>query len=993
MSFARGMKSIPCLFILIFLSGTVCAGALTEVMPNWDASRHIACGVDHWDKNEKTGEDSTAIYKLCKPMFYFLGYPTSPNFFSLKVPDRKDWGWELPESPTSQQRLIYYILASFEAYGTLFHDVRQDINIASISYVFGATDHCEDYNRPGLYSSVTNEGDSEAYLLNRDMNDYQQAVPVSKACNSKFNHNISDGFLNFDSVKKINQIFSLLDRDFSDAIFRRQLLSLVLALESRRSDLTVDEVLALLSDQEGPKFYQDFWPLPTSFSLNNVQYELLESLVSTSAPLTAATANPNVVVFGNVLKNIPAINRVPTAEQLAKIPFAVPGFASQTVIAESIDINSQHLTTYGVNDDSIVLRNGGDLVLVANRISIGPENSAPQGWLSSLVSFPDLILESAAGRPYLSSKDKTRARSGRLLLVSPHISLRDSRLHQLRNVVSIFTPVLSLDDFGKISLSEKEISIITAHMDVGNPFIVAIRQRSNPGIDVTSFISYWENALTWQMRNDPQTILHRWLYVDPDAVFSDVRYIPYFFVPRGSRPQEVFASTLFDSRYFPPEALDRWALRWLQLLRAELNRALLAGDHLATLDVFRRIEILTSDALPISAKYADQINDGVAKLIADKSKAQNTVAVEPWSINLPGSPTKTLFVFNVGNTDSPQPAPSSAILEQKVFDGKAVIGTLTLVKDPVKKITLTFDVDLVTDSLTFDSIRSSLAKQARTLSKLPPSYILSVRPIPMIGVLATRSSFVKADSLHLEIDLDSDSATVFLVALNSAAGVPIVLDWAFPIDDSAKSERYEPISLSLSTRRQTMSPLTISGGNVVNPNPFAVDLYDAVSSVGTIIHFNPAMSIPAAASSAAPRNVIGDAEKFSPLMDTAEVPRASGNWLSAFYVTGESIVDTYIVKDQFLGDNKFGGAHLYSDIAVECLSGQTNTQLSLVRARLSPGQEQSYSCLRTENNSSALRVSGASFYENGGRQDFSPHIFQNLGVVLDRSIFPAAVGP
>lgn len=937
----------------------------------------ISCGVSGWS-TDALGFEKPA-YKKCHDLLQLITEPAPPRY--RENGDWEDWGAEYHSSDLADKLRLYF-LAEFQSLATLYRSLRKDV-VEHIVYEISLKEQvdCNKYykspfERPRL-SSIEGNGN---YFYLPPGKKYAPYRETELKCHNLINRKLNESFHDLDSVKNTRSLLKLLIEDTQKTESSHAIGVVLLAIQTLRTDFKVDDIVELLNGGTYYPLHQSFGSQP---NLENVDYELLEAF-GDNQNRTAKPDTETAVVIADNLSFLPAITK-PTQSNISlqNDNGTARSFSSKVFISNTIKLNGQHYRAEGARSNIPSRRNGQNIVVASNQITLGNEEQSDTSKFESLISYPLYAVLNRRGQTPYSSDDPDSVGSGSFVLVSPQIRLAPAEIARLRRTATHFQSLIAPDGFDKFVLRADERKFLMRGFTEENPYAATIRSATE--MSLQAFLPVWEAALTWQMENDPIN-LHRYIYTDGDDVISGDRNP--MLLPLGSGVGEVVVSKTFNSHAIPRYSLDRWKIRYLQELEAELNSARVSDDVPAMIDVFKRLAVVTQSAMTTTTSYADQINKKVAELLAHRQHLKDRVVVSALDIKIEGEPESQILSFADGDTLLTKLAPTKAMFRPQHVDGQRYAGILeTINSGEGPRLRITADIDLATDATAQAAASESIRTLGQKISSGFPNWKLTPRPLVWSGILSSSLTQVSPSRIHVEVVMNPSLSGSFFSALASQSGIPLVIDWDIVKDSSANSGVAGPLSLNLSLQNRSSTAIVVEDGSFVNKDsdPYIIDYVCLQPS--RCLALNVPMLIPAKGRVPLPLAISALAEIVTVPTTGVRVNISGGDWFSPFRYTDNAIARSFRLSNLIGSDNKFGGIHKNVQIVASCVRSNGDAINLLDAIEMQQGEIRLLTCLRPHGDDVRLKIRGSAFFENGGRAELLERSYAAGSVTIDRSSY------
>ncbi|NEI66480.1 hypothetical protein [Rhizobium leguminosarum] len=961
------------------------AGTVTKLLGGLAPREDFLCGFDKIEK-DNFGFDAVR-FKRCKDPLFVLDIIAPPD-----QDKKKDYELHYEaylESSDPADALPIFLLREFQAFATLQRYLRslalhsslgstlyQEVNGHNCFYLTERVPYSQ-VNSPSVYVQ------GEHYIFTSA--DFEDSIRQDRStCSVAYFKELSEETL---SLSPIRTILEKLDMDLTSQNATRSLGKILLALETQRTDLTAQDIDRI---EEGGWSGYPTSRLNGSYSsivLNDRNYEVLDGFPGYNKYF-ANEETENAVVIGDDLQTLPVVDKAePSRAQQANAEITGRNFASITMIANTMKLSDQWIYASGAASPELKRRSGTDIVLVANKIQLG-EDRANSEDPTEESSFPAFAVQNRQGPIVFGSPEEGSdggwARPGSLLLISPEIVLGRREVSRLRRVVNHFANIIAPGGLGSFGISRDEAMLFTRGLSNENPYRQSILSGNSIGLD--AFISLWEAALEWQMKVDPHSILHRYIYVDGDDVIESSSVSTPTRLPLGEEPVPIDVERNFASKAIPKGSIERWVAAYVGKLRSDLNLALAQDDIASAQGVFAKLAQLLASKMP----GLSSTNGDVAAMLAIRATLSTRVGVSEVQLAGGGYPSQTnLLTFAETDPLKLRVAPDKALLRVQDIGGGQFAGLIALnTTADGRRLQVIADVDLAVDDYVRSKVDRILSASGRTAVPGFPNWELSARKIAWAGVEASRVTQTSASNLHLELSLNPDQAGPFLAALTNEPGIPIVLDWVIARDPKANSANYGPITVSLSTRYRALSGVSVVSGRVSNETAHVYAIDYVCGAGGDCALLEPTLQIKPKESLELPSSVLA-------LIPNPVIPPAAArirdpdtDWLGSFYYSNTSIARSFKISNQMPYLERLGGVNKYVDVIPTCVTTDGKELYSFDEITLLPGEVRSVSCVRPEYTDVSLRLKGKAFFENGGMEELLTRDFSPGTIQLQQGLLP-----
>jgi hypothetical protein len=982
-----------------------------------------ACGIDHWEpgredwikSHTKPGaaffapswtpvvDHIVPIPKNCDKLTRFSRFPTSPVAAFMSSAARSPTGWDanLPTDHKDKDLLIFYIMASVRNYAIIDREL---LSIENEDIHQSGT--CQDYIDRAAPLSFT-------YYRDESFDTYYEYLtgPPAKIdsrirdCTNAHLHRLYDNFDTSSVAQHANSLYSALNSNLSNQANNAKIRKLLLLLLTLRTDVTLELIYNVLTegstDSFSPSVY--FGGSDPTAPVNQKVVELFNSDGTDSVAVDSEVEN--LLFVGDSLICIPTAAKArPSLEaQKADLPGEERLFKTVTVVADEVSFSDiwrntpyvKYFMGHGATSTDQGRRNGTNTVIFANKIIIGPADEPYNlDSLTNLITFPDFYYFAASGKPVFGSTDIDYGSSGNLMLISPDIHLSEPRITELRRIVYRFAPIIAPAGLDKISITADEGKLYTAGMRGNNEFASQIKERSKEQLNLAEFIGLWEKALDWEVRNNGDTVLHRYIYIDGKESYRkqyDVRR-HYSWVPRGSTPHGIMVGYTPSTSYVQPNAIGIWLIGLLQTLEARLNEARVKGDHQDLIDIYRRIDSLVGSARFVDSGQRDDVNNRVARLLAKRQQDADLTAVRKLPIAIPGEVAQTILAITQVDSLRTKVFPNIALIEPIKFGKDNFIGVLSLVtRDAVSLLELEVNVQLVDDIRELSFARSQLEEGGDTLDAGPVPIRIKDGDIVVQDTVGAKVRDLGNNKVEVKLVLDPRRASVFLARFFSQSGIPIDLDWTMPGVAGITSNVWGPVSIVLTGSRRVSQDLRVKGSSIENSSSEDQVVQYLLTKAEGFSAAEPQVLVKAGGTRELSASLL---LKDGLLPSTAiwfPAP-APSEWLRRFYVTGQGMTQEIRITNSFSDDLNHGGRHRNVELYVNCYLGSGQTSgIEYGPLTLQAGNLTQLNCLKDAEGNWKVRVSGIAFFENGGRERFDsgqlgiPSVFLNSAMFLSKA--------
>lgn len=969
---------LSCTFV-IYHSGRAESGALTRQLELRQPREHIACGLSTWKEEDAV---KTPVYKICRDKLQLLNFPTPP--YIREDGSLDGWDADLIAESTIEERLVYLIMAQFQSYGTLHRAIRNETRRLKYGSKKVDGSDCGRYvsysvDAPDL-SMVTKTAPDYAEPSNFDR-DYKRFAKIRKECQSWANEELANTFSGLQAVAQIRYVLDILDGDFKEPDVAKKIGKIFIALQTQRADLYLERLYNFLLSAD------DYWMDPyrghhydasSIVNLKDASYELID-LFNDQRFVKEST--DTAVAIGANLRSLPGIGtalRDGSGEDASRRRLKNIIYISDRIyLSGFVDIS-------GIQADTVALTSGKNLIVAANEVVVGRDSEFET--MVDLIPLAEFQVNNTRAPLHFPSSDPAELGSaGRFFLISPNVTLTTYELKRLRRAVEFFSNAFAPAGLEKFRLSSRDLELFMlwlggdkGFVDQNNPITAIIKNKGE--MSLAEFIPMWEQALKWQIENDPQPILSRFVMVEDGDVV--VAYNKHPNLPLGNSTGTVYVARSFSSLAIPVNALDEWKFRYLQYLDEALIKARAKGDRLGILNVFGRLVEFIDLKMPTSGVNSEKINQKIGALLDKKAQFTNVVAIREEPVRIPGEVERTILSFSDTDTLRKKIAPTFILPKPQRIDGKEYVGVLQIASGGTgDKIKLNMEAELHTDERTWRHLTFQKGEPGQVFSRSFPSWELTARPLIWPGLEKIAISQTGVSSLQIGFLFEASQATPFISALSSLGGVPLVFDWLIKRDPAANSDIYGPISLRLSILRTFSPGVLLSDGHLQNKsnNSIVVEYVCPPEQVCQALDEEVKLAPGASAST-----TIIPGTAFDPA--GVRISDQEFDWLKHFFIENGQIVRTFSVRNQISAVEEFGGRHRYVDFFWQCVSGGIATRASEQPVRLIPGAERSITCLKGSLSDVQLKLSGTAYFENGGAQQIDLPMISSPVVDLDRSI-------
>lgn len=928
------------------------------------AARSPLCGVSSW----ATDYDGAPLaeYATCVDLFHLIDFPKPPYYHEDW--SFADWDEALPADAKLTEKLALFVMAELRANATLHRAVRYDISLLTVMNdgLFDSWWYCRLYLSTVDYWS---EG-GQAPGLDLAVDDFDTVRERQRECRTTYRQQLAGEFSGFASVDEVRSIIGAIDNGGLSATNLAMLAKIMVAIIVLGPDATTKQLTALVrNDPDYWHYFPDHFQ-PSSAPTSSPKDVSWLDLFSAENGLTVSSVQDNIVAIAPELSGIPPINR----------EFGLARLRSKTFVADRVLLIPQTVDEVGISAVDTSSRVGTDQTIVANQVVIGDPEANPPDDANRLVGGIVLNIMSAQGPCKFSKIRCDESRSGGLTIVSPDIQLADSVVGRLRYAIEFFGPAFAPNGLDSIVFSPFETSIFLGGLDADNPYVQELTSIGE--LSLITFLPLWEKALRWQIAESPQSVISRYVYVDGDDVVREAAGSGY---PQGISPSTINVEASFHKPIIPAGAFGRWKSRYLQELSSDLNIANFTDDSNSIVGVFERLNRVVLTEMPTEPEFLDDVNERIAALITSRNQFRDRIAVDKITLDIEGGTPLSTLTFTGGQPLRTWVAPSRALIVADSVVGSSHAGNLDLVETPLgQRIQLSVDVVLATDEIVRRKVAAAPAFASRQVSEGMPPWTLSPRDLPFAGVSLSMAQ-VTSDRVRFTLIIDPATADSFLVPLIKGQGVPIALDWSIVGDPSADSAIYGPIVVPLSARAWSNHGLSIVDHGFRNSGSEVFDIQYVCEDVAMCVVLDPSIRVAVDEQVNLPTSAqsIGT-DLFVPL-DAAQVHDDGRAWWGWFRQQSGSAIQNFNVKNAFLPDDEFGGAHERASVEVKCkYDGSAVGGEDLFE--LLPGGSRQVTCLRGGDDGATIDVTGVAFFDNGGQVNFSVPNFGGGNLVLNQGL-------
>lgn len=714
--------------------------------------------------------------------------------------------WNVDATP--EQELLLYIVAQLQVYGIIFRDIEEYNTTVKNEE---KDEWCkQNYRYPTFQEGLHRAPHYESFLVGDLSTEDRQHLELCKA--NQFS-TFAD-FPDSGTGKRITSLYRLLNHAFESEENLKLLQKLFFLLQAQGTDLSLWSITKMLEGYADPDYLADvFHPEETTEHLGYM--ESSKGLEPGGDYFSGITNK--AFTYDGEFKNFDdeAYEKV---EQLGFRKKASFMFADKFYFKN----HSELILAQARNTGSLVDADGADVVIVANKIIIGADkkdNVAEDGDIfGGLLSYPNGMIVSLAGRPVLKKTDGTAerkfGRAGTVFMLSPNFELGSEVLRGMRSSFNRYEKQLTNNGKTPFIVDEPLAVAAIDAFDKKNMFANEIRSAAKSPMPIEAFIPLWESALQWEIQNNPKAVLHHFLYVAPEELsfLEGTRTMDTGFNPGGKRPQGIIAFNTYGNNFIPDSVMDSWLLSSLQDIRTELNRARVKKDQLGIIDQLRKLESVSSGFFPISSAAVDKYNDQIEHLLEERKKEDALFTYREIDLLSDYGPSLKGLVITSASTLESQLIPTRLLLKTFINGDEKYMARIFYTEDKGGFLTFKFGLKLVSDERIRARAKEFLRADGGALMGELTDWNIVAQPPDYPYVKGFRYVMVSADSVDVEIDVAPEDANELLWSLAMEPGFPITISWSLSATPSVHGAFLSYISVN----RGDSVPLKISGNTILN---------------------------------------------------------------------------------------------------------------------------------------------------------------------------------